>query len=64
MVAVRSEVNFASQGAQPACKLIVYIMLRFCSYSSLCSISNLPKPTYTAECAVTDFYAFILAIHK
>ncbi|KRX43171.1 hypothetical protein T05_10223, partial [Trichinella murrelli] len=51
-------------GSQPACKLIVYIMLRFCSYSSLCSISNLPKPTYTAESAVSDFYAFILAIHK
>ncbi|KRX52281.1 hypothetical protein T09_8468 [Trichinella sp. T9] len=28
------------------------------------NISNLPKPTYTAESAVSDFYAFILAIHK
>ncbi|KRZ89514.1 hypothetical protein T08_1659 [Trichinella sp. T8] len=66
MVAVGSQGASAIciQGSQPACKLIVYIMLRFCSYSSLCSISNLPKPTYTAESAVSDFYAFILAIHK
>ncbi|KRZ48300.1 hypothetical protein T02_6782 [Trichinella nativa] len=32
--------------------------------SDISFISNLPKPTYTAESAVSDFYAFILAIHK